>query len=82
MISVRHGLSLIHIFLRRPKFDKKYFKVAAYSFAVLALCILLNRFLDNIGGFFSTVDSLLMAVKGILITFIYGLDVYKRQAYT
>ena len=58
--------------LRRPKFDKKYFKVAAYSFAVLALCILLNRFLDNIGGFFGTVGSLLMAVKGILITFIYG----------
>ena len=58
--------------LRRPKFDKKYFKIASYSFAVLALCILLNRFLDNIGGFFGTVGSLLMAVKGILITFIYG----------
>lgn len=58
--------------MRRPKFDKKYFKIASYSFAVLALCILLNKFLDNIGGFFSSLSSLLSAVKGILITFIYG----------
>ena len=47
-------------------------KIALYCFAVLASCILLLRFLDNIGPFFNTLGSFLMTIKDILITFIYG----------
>ena len=58
--------------MRKFKFDKKYMKIALYCFAVLASCILLLRFLDNIGPFFNTLGSFLMTIKDILITFIYG----------
>lgn len=58
--------------MRKFKFDKKYMKIALYCFAVLASCILLLRFLDNIGPFFNTLGYFLMTIKDILITFIYG----------
>lgn len=58
--------------MRRTKFDKKYLKVSLYSFAVLAACIVLSKFLDNTVGFFSTVSGFFGAIKDMLITFIYG----------
>ncbi len=58
--------------LRKYKFDKKYMKIAMYSFAVLASCILLMRFLDNIGAFFGSIRVFVDKVADILITFIYG----------
>ena len=58
--------------MRKFKFDKKYMKIALYCFAVLASCILLLRFLDNIGPFFNTLGYFFMTIKDILIKFIYG----------
>ena len=58
--------------MRKYKLDKKYMKIAIYSFAVLASCILLMRFLDNIGPFFGSVKVFADKITDILITFIYG----------
>lgn len=58
--------------MRKYKLDKKYVKIAVYSFAVLASCILLMRFLDNIGAFFGSLGGFIDKVTDILITFIYG----------
>ena len=58
--------------MKKIKLDKKYLKVAIYSFGVLAACILLSRFLDNIGSVFAVTGSFFLKIKDILITFIYG----------
>ncbi len=58
--------------MKISKFDKKYLKISLYSFAVLAACIILSKFLDNAYGFFSTVSGFFSAVGDMLITFIYG----------
>lgn len=58
--------------LRNIKYDKKYMKIALYSFAVLAACILLSKFLDNAGAFAGGIAKVFSTVKDILITFIYG----------
>ncbi len=58
--------------MRKYKLDRKYMKIAVYSFAVLAACILLMRFLDNIGVFFGSLGGFIDKITDILITFIYG----------
>ena len=58
--------------MKKIKLDKKYTKIALYCFAVLAACILLMRFLDNISPFFGAVGTFVDKVTDILITFIYG----------
>ena len=58
--------------LKKIKFDKKYMKISLYCFFVLAACIVLSKFLDNAGGFFSSIGVFLHAVNELLITFIYG----------
>lgn len=58
--------------MKKIRLDKKYLKISLYSFAVLAACIILSKFIDNIGGFFSSIEGFLGAVKELLITFIYG----------
>ena len=58
--------------MRKIKIDKKYMKIALYSFFVLASCILLSRFLDNIDTIFKSIGFFLSKIKDILLTFIYG----------
>lgn len=58
--------------MRKFRPDKKYTKIAIYSFIVLAACILLSKFLDNVDVFFASAGSFIGRIKDILITFIYG----------
>lgn len=58
--------------MRKFRPDKKYTKIAIYSFIVLAACILLSKFLDNVDVFFASAGSFVGRIKDILITFIYG----------
>lgn len=58
--------------MRKIKIDKKYMKIALYSFSVLAACILLSRFLDNLDTIFISIGVFFSKIKDILSTFIYG----------
>lgn len=58
--------------MRKLKIDKKYMKISLYAFAVLSACIILSKFLDNIGGFFASAANIFSGLKELLITFIYG----------
>ncbi len=58
--------------MKKIKIDKKYMKIALYSFAVLAACIILSRLLDNLDTIFISIGVFFSKIKDILITFIYG----------
>jgi len=58
--------------MKNIKIDKKYMKIALYSFAVLASCIILTRILDNLDTIVMSIGLFLNTIKDILKTFIYG----------
>lgn len=58
--------------MKKIKLDKKYMKIALYSFGVLASCILLTRILDNLDTIFISIGIFFSKIKDMLNTFIYG----------
>ena len=58
--------------MRKYKIDKKYFKIAIYTFAVLAACIILYKFLDNIGAVFGEIGVFVSRIASLLRAFIVG----------
>ena len=53
-------------------FDKKYFKISVYLFCVIALAIVLEKFLSNMPGIFNAIGVAWNAFQHLLFPFIFG----------
>ena len=57
---------------RRFEIDRKYFKIAAYAFVVVALCIILEKFLGNAEAIGAITGAVFSSIKKIVSPFVYG----------
>jgi len=60
---------------KKTKIDKNYFKIAAYSFAVLAAAILLEQILDNFGLLSQTSILFFRGFRRLISPFLFGFGI-------